>query len=108
MKRNTGDLLSFIHGVINLIWPVFAYDLAELASVIIGGYSWATMVPSTIMLVLPIISAVAAIVVAGIRYYRRQNVLSLMGMIFSIASLALYYILRTMLQFSLGWLEPAI
>ena len=37
MKRNTGDLLSFIHGVINLIWPVFAYDLAELASVIIGG-----------------------------------------------------------------------
>lgn len=108
MKRNTGDLLSFIHGVINLIWPVFAYDLAELASVIIGGYSWATMVPSTIMLVLPIISAVAAIVVAGMRYYRRQNVLSLMGMIFSIASLALYYILRTMLQFSLGWLEPAI
>lgn len=108
MKRNTGDLLSFIHGVINLIWPVFAYDLAELASVIIGGYSWATMVPSTIMLVLPIISAVAAIVVAGMRYYRRQNVLSLMGMISSIASLALYYILRTMLQFSLGWLEPAI
>lgn len=108
MKRNTGDLRSFIHGVINLIWPVFAYDLAELASVIIGGYSWATMVPSTIMLVLPIISAVAAIVVAGMRYYRRQNVLSLMGLIFSIASLALYYILRTMLQFSLGWLEPAI
>ena len=31
MKHNRGDLLSFIHGVINLIWPVFAYDLAELA-----------------------------------------------------------------------------
>ena len=101
MKQERGDLLAFVHGVINLIWPVFAYDLAELASLIIGGYSWATMVPSTIMLILPI-------VVAGVRYYRRQSVLALMGLIFSIAALALYYILRVMMQFSLGWLEPAI
>ena len=108
MRHNRGDLLSFIHGVSNLIWPVFAYDLAELASLIIWGYSWATMVPSTIMLILPIISDVVGIVVAGVRYYRRQSVLSLMGLIFSIAALALYYILRTMLHFSLGWLEPAI
>ena len=96
MKQERGDLLAFVHGVINLIWPVFAYDLAELASLIIGGYSWATMVPSTIMLILPIVSDVAGIVVAGVRYYRRQSVL------------ALYYILRVMMQFSLGWLEPAI
>ena len=108
MKQDRSDLRSFIHGVINLIWPVFAYDLAELASLIIGGYSWATMVPSTIMLILPIVSDVAAIVMAGVRYYRRQNVLSLMGLIFSIAALALYYILRVMMHFSLGWLEPAI
>ena len=51
---------------------------------------------------------VAGIVVAGVRYYRRQSVLALMGLIFSIAALALYYILRVMMQFSLGWLEPAI
>ena len=31
MKQDWSDLRSFIHGVINLIWPVFAYDLAELA-----------------------------------------------------------------------------
>lgn len=108
MKQNRRDLLSFVHGVVNLVWPVFAYDLAELASLIIGGYSWATMVPSTIMLILPIVSDVVSIVVSGVRYYRRQSVLALMGIIFSIAALALYYILRTMLQFSLGWLEPAI
>ena len=90
MRHDRGDLLSFIHGVINLIWPVFAYDLAELASLIIWGYSWATMVPSTIMLILPIISDVVAIVVAGVRYYRRQSVLSVMGLIFSSAALALY------------------
>ena len=89
MKQERGDLLAFVHGVINLIWPVFAYDLAELASLIIG-------------------SDVAGIVVAGVRYYRRQSVLALMGLIFSIAALALYYILRVMMQFSLGWLEPAI
>ena len=108
MKQEHGDLRSFLHGVVNLIWPVFAYDLAELASLIIGGYSWATMVPSTIMLILPIVSDVAGIVTAGVRYYRRQSVLALMGLIFSIAALALYYILRVMMQFSLGWLEPAI
>lgn len=108
MKQDGSDLRSFIHGVINLIWPVFAYDLAELASLIIGGYSWATMVPSTIMLILPIVSDVVAMVVAGVRYYRRQSVLALMGLIFSIAALALYYLLRVMMQFSLGWLEPAI
>ena len=106
MRHERKDLLSFIHGVVNLVWPLFAYDLAELASLIIGGYSWATMVPSTIMLILPIVSDVAAIVVAGVRYYRRQSLLALMGLIFSIAALALYYILRTMLHFSLGWLEP--
>ena len=106
MRHKRKDLLSFIHGVVNLVWPVFAYDLAELASLIIGGYSWATMVPSTIMLILPIVSDVAAIVVAGVRYYRRQSLLALMGLIFSISALALYYILRTMLHFSLGWLEP--
>ena len=37
MKQERGDLLAFVHGVINLIWPVFAYDLAELASLIIGA-----------------------------------------------------------------------
>ena len=108
MRQDRSDLRSFIHGVVNLIWPVFAYDLAELASLIIGGYSWATMVPSTIMLILPIVSDVVAMVVAGVRYYRRQSVLALMGLIFSIAALALYYLLRVMMQFSLGWLEPAI
>ena len=108
MQQDWSDLRSFIHGVVNLVWPVFAYDLAELASLIIGGYSWATMVPSTIMLILPIVSDVVGIVVAGVRYYRRQSVLALMGLIFSIAALALYYILRVMMQFSLGWLDPAI
>ena len=108
MRHDVGDLRSFIHGVVNLIWPVFAYDLAELASLIIWGYSWASMVPSTIMLILPIVSDVVGIVVAGVRYYRRQSVLALMGLIFSIGALALYYILRIVMHFSLGWLEPAI
>ena len=108
MRHDTGDLRSFLHGVINLIWPVFAYDLAELASLIIWGYSWASMVPSTIVLILPIVSDVVGIVVAGVRYYRRQSVLALMGLIFSIAALALYYILRIMMRFSLGWLEPVV
>ena len=31
-----------------------------------------------------------------------------LALIFSIAALALYYILRVMMHFSLGWLEPAI
>ena len=84
------------------------YDLAELASLIIWGYSWTAAVPVTIMLILPIISDAAAIVTAGIAYYRRQSMLSLLSIIFSIAALALYYILRTMMQFSLGWLDPII
>ena len=37
-----------------------------------------------------------------------ENCVVLMGLIFSIAALALYYILRVMMHFSLGWLEPAI
>ena len=108
MKFARRDMACFIHGIINLIWPVFAYDLAELASLIIWGYSWTAAVPVTIMLVLPIISDAAAIVTAGIAYYRRQSMLSLLSIIFSIAALALYYILRTMMQFSLGWLDPII
>ena len=44
----------------------------------------------------------------AIAYYRRQSMLSLLSIIFSIAALALYYILRTMMQFSLGWLDPII
>ena len=62
----------------------------------------------TIMLLLPILSDAMCIVIAGIRYYRRQSMFALLGIIFSIAALALYYILRTMMQFSLGWLDPII
>ena len=108
MKFTRRDMFCFIHGLINLVWPVFAYDLAELASLIIWGYSWTAAVPVTIMLVLPIISDAVAIVISGIAYYRRQSMLSLLSIIFSIAALALYYILRTMMQFSLGWLDPII
>lgn len=106
MRNSRGDWLSFIHGIINLIWPVFAYDLAELASLIIWGYSWAAALPMTVMMILPVISAAVGIVVASVRYYRRQSVLSLMGLIFSITALALYYLLRMVLQFSLGWMDP--
>lgn len=108
MRSTRRDWFSFIHGIINLIWPIFAYDLAELASLIIWGYSWTAAVPVTIMLMLPILSDVVCIIVAGIGYYRRQSTLSLLAIIFSIAALALYYILRTMMQFSLGWLDPII
>lgn len=108
MKFERGDFISFLHGIINLAWPIFAYDLAELASLIIWGYSQMAAVPVTIMLLLPILSDVVCIVIAGIRYYRRQNMFALLGIIFSIAALALYYILRTMMQFSLGWLDPII
>lgn len=108
MKTTRRDWIAFIHGLINLIWPFFAYDLAELASLIIWGYSWTAAVPVTIMLLLPILSDVVCIIASGIGYYRRQSMLSLLGIIFSIAALALYYILRTMMQFSLGWLDPII
>ena len=108
MRSTRRDVLCFIHGFINLIWPVVAYDLAELASLIVWGYSWTAAVPVTIMLILPIISDALAIVFSGIAYYRRQSMLSLMSIIFSIAALALYYILRIMMQFSLGWMDPII
>ena len=108
MRATRKDWFSFAHGIINLLWPFFAYDLAELASLIIWGYSWTAAVPVTIMLLLPVISDAVAIIIAGIGYYRRQSTLSLLSIIFSIAALALYYILRTMMQFSLGWLDPII
>lgn len=108
MKYERNDIVVFIHGIINLIWPIFAYDLAELASLIIWGYSWTAAVPVTIMLVLPILSSLVNIVASAIQYYRRQSVLALLALIFSIAGLALYYVLRMVLQFSFGWLDPII
>ena len=67
MRFERGDFISFLHGIINLAWPVVAYDLAELASLIIWGYSQMAAVPVTIMLLLPILSDVVCIVIAGIR-----------------------------------------
>ena len=30
MKQERGDLLAFVHGVINLIWPVFRITVTEI------------------------------------------------------------------------------
>lgn len=104
MKRNR-DVLSFIHGIINLVWPIFAYDLAELASLIIWGYGWTSYLPMTIMLILPVVSDVVGIAIAAWRYYRRQGILAMLGIIFDMAALAIYWYLRLQIHFSLGWLS---
>ena len=104
MKRNR-DVWSFIHGIINLVWPVFAYDLAALASLTIWGYGWAAFLPMNIMLILPIVSDVIGAAAASVRYYRRQNVMTLLGLMFDIVALALYWFLRIQLHFSLGWIS---
>ena len=103
MSKNR-DVLSFIHGMINLIWPVFAYDVAALASLTIWGYGWASFLPMNIMLILPIVSDVVGVAIAAMRYYRRQNVMVLLGLMFDITALVLYWFLRIQLNFSLGWI----
>lgn len=104
MKKSR-DVLSFIHGIINLIWPIVAYDLAQLASLTIWGYGWTSFLPMTIMLILPVVSDVVGIVIAAVRYYRRQNVMAMLGIIFDMAALAIYWFLRLQINFSLGWLS---
>lgn len=104
MKENR-DVGSFIHGILNLVWPVFAYDLAALASLTIWGYGWTAFLPMNIMLILPIVSDVVGAAVASVRYYRRQNVMTLLGLMFDIVALALYWFLRIQLNFSLGWIS---
>lgn len=104
MKRNR-DVVSFIHGILNLVWPIFAYDLAQLASLTIWGYGWTSFLPMTVMLVLPIVSDVIAIAIAAVRYYRRQSLMAMLGIIFDMAALAIYWFLRVQMQFSLGWLS---
>ena len=104
MKKSR-DVWSFIHGVINLVWPIVAYDLAQLASLTIWGYGWTSFLPMTIMLILPVVSDVVAIVIAAVRYYRRQNLMAMLGIIFDMAALAIYWFLRLQINFSLGWLS---
>lgn len=104
MKKSR-DVLSFIHGIINLVWPIVAYDLAQLASLTIWGYGWTSFLPMTIMLILPVVSDVVGIVIAAVRYYRRQNVMAMLGIIFDMAALAIYWFLRLQINFSLGWLS---
>ncbi len=99
------DVVSFIHGVINLVWPIFAYELAALAALSVSGYGWTSMLPMTIMLLLPIFSSLVGAAIAAVRYYRRQNVMALLGLMFDIVALALYWFLRVQLHFTLGWFD---
>ena len=104
MEKNR-DVFSFIHGIVNLLWSVFAYDLAALASLTIWSYGWVSFLPMNLMLILPIVSDVIAAATASVRYYRRQNVMTLLGLMFDIVALVLYWFLRTQIHFSLGWIE---
>lgn len=98
------DIRSLIHGIINLILPFFAYDLAGLLvlSMTVGDYSpWMSFWPMTILVWLPFLSDLIGVVVGAVRYAKSGRTCALLGIIFSVGGAALYYMLRFQLGFTL-------
>lgn len=98
------DIRSLIHGIFNLILPLFAYDLAGLLvfSVTVGDYSpWMSIWPMTILIGLPFLSDLIGVIAGAVRYARSGRTCALLGIIFSVGGAALYYMLRFQLGFTL-------
>lgn len=103
-----GDTRSLIHGIINLIVPIFAYDLIALLvyAVTAANYNpWAAFLPMAILSWLPFVSDAVCVVVAAVRYKRRGRTRALLGLIFSLGGAALYYMLRYQMHFTLYQLK---
>lgn len=100
-----GDTRSLVHGIINLLLPVFIYDGALLlvSALTAANYSpWLAFWPMTILLWSPFVSDAVCVIIAAVRFKRRGRTRALLGLIFSLGGAALYYMLRFQLHFSLG------
>ena len=100
-----GDTRSLLHGIINLLVPLFIYDLASL---LVAAFSaaryepWLAFWPMTVLLWLPFVSDAVCVIVAAVRFKRRGRTRALLGLIFSLGAAALYYMLRFQMSFSLA------
>lgn len=104
----SGDTRSLLHGIFNLILPFFIYDLASLlvAAFTAARYNpWVSFLPMSILLLLPYVSDAVGVVVAAVRFHRRGRTRALLGLIFSLSSAPLYYMLRFQLHFTLSQLK---
>lgn len=100
-----GDTRSLLHGIINLLIPLFIYDLASLlvAAISAARYEpWLAFWPMTVLLWLPFVSDAVCVIVAAVRFKRRGRTRALLGLIFSLGAAALYYMLRFQMSFSLA------
>ena len=100
-----GDTRSLLHGIINLLMPLFIYDLASLlvAAISEARYEpWLAFWPMTVLLWLPFVSDAVCVIVAAVRFRRRGRTRALLGLIFSLGAAALYYMLRFRMSFSLA------
>jgi hypothetical protein len=98
------DTRSLLHGIFNLILPLFAYDLAGLLvfSLTAGDYTpWLSVWPMRILTYLPFLSDLIGVIVGWVRYARRGRTRALLGIIFSVGGAALYFMLRFHLGFTL-------
>lgn len=99
------DTRSLLHGIINLLMPLFIYDLASL---LVAAFSaaryepWLAFWPMTVLLWLPFVSDTVCVIVAAVRFRRRGRTRALLGLIFSLGAAALYYMLRFQMSFSLA------
>lgn len=99
------DTRSLLHGIINLLVPLFIYDLAGL---LVDAFSaaryepWLAFWPMTVLLWLPYVSDAVCVIVAAVRFRRRGRTRALLGLIFSLGAAALYYMLRFQMSFSLA------
>ena len=96
-----GDTRSLLHGIINLLMPLFIYDLASLLVAAISE-PWLAFWPMTVLLWLPFVSDAVCVIVAAVRFRRRGRTRALLGLIFSLGAAALYYMLRFRMSFSLA------
>lgn len=104
----SGDTRSLLHGIFNLLLPFFIYDLASLlvAAFTAARYNpWISFLPMSILLLLPYVSDAVGVVVAAVRFHRRGRTRALLGLIFSLGSAPLYYMLRIQLHFTLSQLK---
>jgi hypothetical protein len=104
----SGDTRSLLHGIFNLLLPFFIYDLASLlvAAFTAARYNpWISFLPMSILLLLPYVSDAVGVVVAAVRFPRRGRTRALLGLIFSLSSAPLYYMLRFQLHFTLSQLK---
>ncbi len=100
--KKSGDTRSLIHRIINLLWSTCALGLAGAITFYLLGYEgWDGILVVFVLLLLPIVSDIIAIVIASVRYTRRRQAVTLLGLIFSIAAIPLYWFIRIVLKYDL-------